>query len=261
MIPKIIHYCWFGRSEKPELAKKCIDSWIRYCPAYKIIEWNEDNCDFSTAPAFVHKALKAQNWAFVSDYVRLKVVYEYGGVYLDTDVELIRPLDPLLNNKIYFGVQEDLHPATGLGFGSEKGIPFLKELMSTYESSHISSQDSLDMIPCPDRDLEVFLVHGFIMDGREQTLDGYIHIYPTDYFCPVSFDLYKKNFTPNTISIHWYAASWHPVYGKKGRLYRIIRKKMCIAADYILHIPNRIGMKVLGMERYEHLKTVIKNKR
>ncbi|HAL58718.1 MAG TPA: hypothetical protein DCP64_04460, partial [Sarcina sp.] len=105
-----------------------------------------------------------------------------------------------------------------------------------------------------------FLAHGFIVDDREQTLDGYIHIYPTDYFCPVSFDSSKKNFTPNTISIHWYAASWHPVYGKKGRLYRLVRKKSRIAADYILHIPNRIGRKVLGMERYEHLKKKLKKK-
>ena len=101
MIPKVIHYCWFGGGKKPKLAKKCISSWKTYCPGYKLIEWNESNYDLSSAPQFVREAAEAKKWAFVSDYVRLQVVYQYGGIYLDTDVELLRNIDFLLDQTGY----------------------------------------------------------------------------------------------------------------------------------------------------------------
>ena len=129
MIPKIIHYCWFGRNPKPELAVKCIKSWKKRCPDYEIIEWNEDNFDISSCPLYVRQAYEAKKWAFVSDYVRLKVVYDEGGVYLDTDVELKKGLDALLAYDAYFGFEDGTHVNTGLGFGAVKGAPILKEMM------------------------------------------------------------------------------------------------------------------------------------
>ena len=107
MIPKIIHYCWFGRNPKPKLAEKCIKSWKKYCPEYEIIEWNEDNYDLSSAPLYVRQAYEAKRWAFVTDYIRLQVIYENGGIYLDTDVELRKSLDPLLVHQAYFGFEDE----------------------------------------------------------------------------------------------------------------------------------------------------------
>lgn len=124
MIPKKIHYCWFGRNPLPELAVRCIESWKKYCPDYEIIEWNEDNYDINKI-SYVKEAYQARKWAFVTDYVRLDVVNQYGGIYLDTDVELLKSLDPLLKYKSFFGMEEGKFIATGLGFGAEKGTKIL----------------------------------------------------------------------------------------------------------------------------------------
>ena len=126
-IPKVIHYCWFGDKELPKLAKKCIKSWNKYCPDYKIVCWTEDNFDV-TCNRYVHEAYKAKKWAFVSDYVRLKVVYDNGGIYLDTDVELIKPIDDLIENSGFMGFDEKGIIATGLGFGAEAGNKIIYEL-------------------------------------------------------------------------------------------------------------------------------------
>ena len=131
-IPKIIHYCWFGGKPKPELAEKCIKSWKKHCPDYEIREWNEDNYDLAAAPLYVRQAYEAKKWAFVTDYVRLQVVYECGGIYLDTDVELKKNLDSLLGYSAYFGFEDGKWIATGLGFGAEQGTPILQELMDDY---------------------------------------------------------------------------------------------------------------------------------
>lgn len=258
MIPKVIHYCWFGEGKKNKLVKKCINSWKKYCPDYKIIEWNEKNYDLSFAPLFVRQALEAKQWAFATDYIRLQIVYEHGGIYLDTDVELVKSLDSLLYNKLYFGIQSDFHPATGLGFGAEKGVPFLKELMSTYENCSFIAQDGYDLTPCTERDIHVFLAHGLIMDGTDQMLDGYIHIYPKNTFNPLINGSYLKHLTEDTISIHWYASLWFTKKQKKSFALKRIRKTIDIIIDYIVHIPNRIGRMLLGSKRYDKLKKTIK---
>lgn len=138
MIPKIIHYCWFGRNPKRKLERKCIESWKKFCPDYQIIEWNEDNYDLESAPMFVRQAIEAKKWAFATDYIRLKVIFEYGGVYMDTDVELVKPLDSVLDNTVYFGLQYSnsiiMSINSGLGFGTEKHTGFQHELMAIYES-------------------------------------------------------------------------------------------------------------------------------
>ena len=130
MIPKIVHYCWFGRGEKPKLAEKCIKSWHRYCPDYKFIEWNEDNYDIALAPVFVQDAVKAKKWAFAVDYIRYQVIYEHGGIYFDTDVEVLKNFDSFRRNKAFFFFLFNKYIASGLGFGAEKGTPILQELMN-----------------------------------------------------------------------------------------------------------------------------------
>ena len=133
MIPKTIHYCWFGRNPKPALAQKCIQSWKKHCPDYTIMEWNEDNYDISSAPLYVRQAYEARKWAFVTDYVRLHVVHDHGGIYMDTDVELKKNPDALLEYSAYFGFEDGQYVNTGLGFGAIPGHPFLKEIMADYE--------------------------------------------------------------------------------------------------------------------------------
>mgnify|MGYP001780597132 FL=1 len=118
MIPKKIHYCWFGRGIKPELARKCIQSWEKYCPDYEIIEWNEDNFDINQYP-YLRWCYENRKWAFLSDFARLLVVYQNGGIYFDTDVELIRTPDELLMCNAFYGFENDENIATGLGFGAE----------------------------------------------------------------------------------------------------------------------------------------------
>lgn len=130
-IPKVIHYCWFGGNLKPELIQKCIASWRKFCPDWEIIEWNESNFDVNFCP-YAEKAFKEKRWAFLTDAARLKIVYEHGGVYLDTDAELIRSIEPLMNGRAWFGYATATEIGTGLGFGAEPKHWFIQKLLDQY---------------------------------------------------------------------------------------------------------------------------------
>ncbi|MBQ3795648.1 MAG: glycosyl transferase [Butyrivibrio sp.] len=205
-IPKKIHYFWFGGNEKNSKVKKCISSWKKFCPDYEIIEWNEENYDYKKHP-FMLKAYNEGKWAFVSDYARLDVLYSQGGIYLDTDVELIRGIDDLLHNHAYIGFEKEDHVADGLGFGGEAGFPLFKEMMECYD-------DLDEYVESPRLRTKVCIAHGLRTDGSRQNVDG-MEVYPIDYFCPKSFTTGQVNITGNTRSIHHYDASWHPRQGKK----------------------------------------------
>ena len=253
MIPKTIHYCWFGRSKKPRIVEKCIRSWKRYCPEYTIIEWNEDNYDLESAPLFVKQAIEAKKWAFASDYVRIKVVYEYGGFYLDTDVELIQSLDGLIHNRVYFGFMIDnQRVATGLGFGAEKGSPILAEIMRLYEDKPFKlANNTYDLTTNSRKETGLLIAHGLKPDGSEQLLDNSIHIYPYDFFCPRHWNWgIPLKTTKNTISIHWHEMSWLSDEVREARKKKRIRDRI----DYIIHFPNRLCMRIMGMERNEQMK-------
>lgn len=257
MIPKTIHYCWFGHNPKPKLALKCIKSWKKKCPDFQIIEWNEDNFDISACPLYVRQAYELKKWAFVTDYVRLKVVYDYGGIYLDTDVELLKNLDHLLQNHAYFGFEDGLHIATGLGFGAEKGIGILKELMDDYaEIPFILEDGEYDSTPCPERNTEIFLKHGLIQNDSLQYLDQSILILPSNYLCPIDYQTGQKSVTGNTLSIHWFSASWVTEKERKRRREKINKARL----DRAAHLPNIIGKKVLGEKNYKRIKRLIKKK-
>lgn len=254
-IPKTVHYCWFGRNPKPKLAEKCIKSWKKYCPDYEIIEWNEENFDLSACPVYVRQAYERKKWAFVTDYVRLKVVYEHGGIYLDTDVELKKPLDMLLPYSAYFGFEDDVHINTGLGFGAEKGHPLLNELMQDYEDiSFVQADGALDVLPCPQRNAPVFLRHGLRPDNSRQILKDNILILPSEYLCPLSYLDGQKQLTENTISVHWFGASWQSKAERDRHKADIRKAKKARCTHFLLHIPHRLLRSMLGDERYEALK-------
>lgn len=211
-IPKVIHYCWFGRGEIPEKALKCIESWKKYCPDYEIKCWNEDNYDINKN-VFIKQAYENRKFAFVSDYARLDIIYNYGGIYFDVDVEVIKNIDQLLEHKGFFGLGEvegKYYVSSGLGFGAEKNLSFLKEIMLVYESCNFILEDgTMNIKPCPIITNEVILdKKGLIIDGNKFYNMDDIVIYPTDYFDPKSYDTGKINITENTMTIHHYDGSW-----------------------------------------------------
>lgn len=254
-IPKIIHYCWFGGNKKPKLAEKCIKSWKKYCPDYQIIEWNEDNFDISSCPLYVRQAYESKKWAFVTDYVRLKVVYDNGGIYLDTDVELLKNLNELLCNKAYFGFESGKYIATGLGFGAEKNATILADIMRQYsEISFIHENGKIDDLSCPMRNTEVFLEYGLIQNDSKQMLKGDILILPTRYLCPISYDTGKMTISKDSYSIHWFSGSWMTNEQKQYNKMKKRREDI----DYIVHAPNRFIRKLLGDDKFHALKQRIK---
>ncbi len=260
-IPKIIHYCWFGRNPKPALAEKCMKSWKKYCPDYQIIEWNEENYDISACPLYVRQAYEAKKWAFVTDYVRLDVVYRHGGIYLDTDVELKKPLNTLLEYPGYLGFEEGIHVNTGLGFGAGKGLLLLKELMDDYaEIPFVRKDGSFDTLPCPVRNTQILLRHGLAQNDSEQILDDGVLVLPSRYLCPISYRDGKKRIVRDTISIHWFQASWQTAQQQEKHKKDAAKIRRDAAMDRLIHCPNRLGRAVLGNDIYEQLKRKLKKR-
>ena len=206
MIPKKIHYCWFGRGKLPELAVKCIESWKRHCPEYEIIEWNEDNFDINCCP-YVKEAYENKKFAFVTDYVRLYAMYTQGGIYMDTDVEVLKNLDAFLVHQGFSGFESDTHVLTGI-MAAEKGFPLFKELLEYYDGRHFVKEDgSLDTTTNVVTITAILLKKGFVPNGMFQIVDGFA-LYPRDYFCPLEDAtgvMYKSD---NTATIHWFNKSW-----------------------------------------------------
>lgn len=205
MIPKKIHYCWFGGKEKPKLAKKCIDSWEKYCPDYEIIEWNEDNFDLDVND-YVRYCYRNKKWAYLSDYVRLFVVNEYGGVYLDTDVELIASIDELLHREAFYSFENDVYVNTGLGFGAEKGHITVKKMLHEYQKLHPNGDEMFHFAGCPKLNTDALVKLGLRLDGTLQTVSGAV-ILPCEYMNPYDDLVGRLNKTEKTISIHWYSKS------------------------------------------------------
>lgn len=203
MIPKIIHYCWFGRGEKPAMVNKCIESWKKYCPDYKIIEWNEDNFDVYQNP-YTKYCYDNKKYAFLSDYVRLLVVYHEGGIYYDTDVELIKPIDSLLNNKAFVGFEINEFVNTGIGFGAEKNNSAIKLMINEYDKLLDGENGT---VGCPILNTEAIKKIGLKLNGETQYL-GEITVYSSEYFNPYDAPTGVLSKTCNTYSIHWFSASW-----------------------------------------------------
>lgn len=150
-IPKVIHYCWFGHNEKPEIVLKCMESWKKFCPDWEIIEWNEDNIDVNFC-SYSARAYKQKRWGYVPDPIRMKIIYEHGGVYLDTDVELVNSLDELLDYSAWFGYGTDTQINTGSGFGAEKGNPLIKSVLEHY----VNLDDNCRFMVCTEQEEQVY---------------------------------------------------------------------------------------------------------
>lgn len=225
MIPKTIHYCWFGGNKMPKLAKKCIKSWKKKCPDYEIICWNEKNFDINKCPLYVRQAYENKKWAFVTDYVRLKIIYEQGGIYLDTDVEVLKNFDEFLKYEAFFGIEDAKYINTGCGFGAVSKNDVVKEIMEQYNTiSFIKEDKTFDIIPCTMRNTEIFLKHGFKLNDEFQLIKNNIAIFPSEFFSPINYITKEKKITQNTCSIHWFSASWIPWKIKiKKRAYEILK--------------------------------------
>lgn len=214
-IPKVIHYCWFGGASLPKSVQRCIKSWNVFCPDYEIKEWNESNFDVS-ANRYAREAYEQRKWAFVSDYARLKIIFDQGGIYMDTDVELLRPLDVLLELEGFMGFQDRTLVASGLGFGAVQGHPVIAALLEDYRDIPFVLPDgTLDTTPCPKRNTERLKILGLRPDNSLQTLQG-VRILPSDYLCPMDYYSSKVNITENTISIHHFDASWTSAKSKRS---------------------------------------------
>lgn len=216
MIPKVIHYCWFGGNPLPESARQCIASWRKYMPGYEIKEWNESNFDVASI-AYTREAYRLKKYAFVSDYARFCILYREGGLYFDTDVELIAPLHNIVERGPFMGCEarQDGHDAggscivaPGLGLGAPAGLELYGHIIDWYRSHHFVTWDGkftgtvVDVVSnllasLPARQLE---------NGLRQV--GDIFIYPPEYFCPKNYFTGELHITPATRSIHHYAATW-----------------------------------------------------
>ncbi|MGL5963029.1 MAG: glycosyltransferase family 32 protein [Fusobacteriaceae bacterium] len=199
MIPKKIHYCWFGKNEKPEIVKKCIESWKKILTDYEIIEWNETNFDID-CNSYVKEAYKRKKYAFVSDYVRVEKLYKHGGIYLDTDVEVFKSFDEFLDNSSFWGFEEDNYIATST-IGAEEKNPIIEEFLKFYDGRDFSQVTNVVVVT------DILNRHGIKMDGSYQKIEG-ITVYPQEYFSPYDYINYYSKKTEKTVAIHHFYKSW-----------------------------------------------------
>ncbi len=206
VIPKIIHYCWFGGKKFPELIERCMKSWREKLSGYKMICWSTENFDVNIC-RYTKEAYEAGKYAFVSDYVRLYALYQCGGIYLDSDIEVIKTFDDLLGNEAFTGF-ENLHSVATCIFGSEKGNPIFKEFLEYYENKPFILKDgSYDLTPNPIPITACCVKHGLVTNGQTQNLN-HIKIYAMDYFCPYNRATEERNITENTYCIHYFKGTW-----------------------------------------------------
>lgn len=238
---KIIHYCWFGNSEKPKLVKKCIASWEKHLPDYEIKEWNEQNFDLNECE-FIKGAYADKNFAFVSDYVRANVLYKYGGIYLDTDVEVLKSFNPFLSNKVFLGFEEKNFVGTCV-MGCEKESDFLKDYIGYYRSIKYFNDDGTKY-----HNTNVVYItklledKGLIRNNEEQIVDGYIKIYPRSYFSPYDYINGISYIDSTSVAIHHFAQLWLP---KRTRIKSEVKK-------YI--------SKLIGGERIKKMREISQHK-
>ncbi len=227
MIPKIIHYCWFGGNQLPEIAVKCIDSWKKFFPDYEIKEWNESNFDVNSIP-YIKEAYKAKKYAFVSDYARFWILYKYGGLYFDTDVEVVKNMDVIIQRGPFMGCENDaINGATtigvnpGLGLGVNPGLGLYKEILEYYSGlSFINKNGSYNQMTVVEHVTELLIKHGLkSIDGIQECAG--IYIYPKEFFCPLDYRTGELKITENTYTIHHYMASWHT---NKQHLFEVVAK-------------------------------------
>lgn len=246
MIPKVIHYCWFGGKEKPELVRKCIDSWKKYCPDYEIQEWNEQNWNVNLCQ-YTKEAYESKKWAFISDVARLEIIYTEGGIYLDTDVELIKSLDSLLVYDLYFGFENPNGINTGIGFGGTKSHYVLKELLYDYLDRPLiyPGQTRIDVCTKIQTSSLRRIFPQLRMDGSHQVYNN-VAFLPEDYLNPYT------GVTQSSISIHHSALSWmgdkqremNNTYSKRHSKFAKIVLRFIRNPQYTIWIEKHLGKKI-----------------
>ncbi len=238
-IPKVIHYCWFGPKPLPKQYMQYIETWKLKCPDFEIKEWNDKNFDYTTNQ-YCHEAYEVGQWAFVSDYARLKILYDYGGIYLDTDVEVLKDLTPLIKDGVGFiGFQNPYEVTTGLGFAAAPHNIVVREMLAIYDGRSFYDNDGrYNLIPCPVANtyalIKMGLKIGVDYAGTIQHLYG-IKIYPEEYFDPLDENTGKLQCTANTFTVHRYSASW---YSRSSRMKAKI--KTLLPAWYLKYRLKRI---------------------
>ena len=223
-IPKTIHYIWFGRGEKSDLINSCVAQNKNILANWKFIEWNEDNYNIN-ACRYIKEAYEAKKYAFASDYARFDILYKNGGVYLDTDVELLKafPNEYLLDEG-FSGVESNNKIAPGLVFACKAKNPLVREILEDYQKDNFLMENgSYNLETVVDRVTRIFKRHGFQITGEKQELDGFL-IYPCEYFCAYDFVTDEFDITSKTVSIHHYTATWVPLKSKiKKKIQKYIR--------------------------------------
>lgn len=240
-IPKVIHYCWFGGKPLPKLAQHCIDSWKEYFPDYEIKQWDETNFNIKEV-AYISEAYEHKKWAFVSDYVRFYVLYNYGGIYFDTDVEVIKPFDNIVKNGNFLGCEKKknetdlLSIAPGLCIGAEPKLDIFKELLEIYDNKHFVNLDgSYNMTTVVEYTTELMKKRGFCGNGLVEFVSD-IWIYPPEYFCPMDPWSGKIEIEEETYSIHYYTASWQSSYLRfKTKVKRLMGKDLSDKIEKVKH--------------------------
>jgi mannosyltransferase OCH1-like enzyme len=220
MIPKVVHYCWFGRGQMPKMALKCIDSWKRYLPDYQLKLWNEDNFDLNIN-TYALEAYQTRKFAFVTDYVRLFVLYNEGGIYMDTDVEVLKSLDGFLLLPAFSGFEGEKYVPTGI-MASEKGGKWVEEQLDYYKEKHFILPDgSFDLTTNTQIISNIMESNGFILKNSYQIYKDCMHVFPYDYFSPLQYG--KILTTENSHCIHHFASSWNP---DRRKIKKFILKKI-----------------------------------
>lgn len=268
-IPKIIHYCWFGGNPLPDLAIKCIESWKKYCPDYEIKEWNENNFDINSCD-YIREAYAKKRWAFISDYARFKILYEFGGLYFDTDVELIHEIDDLISKGPFMGeemgisdaLSKNFTVAPGLGLAANPGLDLYKEIINYYEGIHFINEDGEEILldTVVTKTTRLLAEHGFAGNGSVEEVNG-IFIYPPDFFCPKNFRTGELCITENTRSIHYYTASW---LNKKENRWNNV--ELWIGKHFGVNFRTRLKKNIIwitvsNVYKYGIKKTIMKIKR
>lgn len=266
MIPKIIHYVWLGDpNKKPKLLFDCIESWKKFCPDYQIMEWNENNISFSES-IYAREAYEKKKYAFVADYIRIKVLNEYGGIYLDTDVEITKSFDDLLENEFLISFENEVHLETAI-LASTKGHPFTKQIIDFYLKYPFVYKDKPDTTPAP-----VLLTHflrknyGLKLKNRYQKLNNLqepdqptVTALPTEYFCPINYTTKEMKKTENTYAIHYFSATWFSGKMKtrekflKG-IYKTLGKKIfsSFTKSYVNSVSRKVEKRLKKIEKKEN---------
>ncbi|WP_078545765.1 glycosyltransferase family 32 protein [Litchfieldia alkalitelluris] len=245
-IPKIIHYCWFGPKKMPENVLKCMESWSEFLPDYKIILWNEKNFDVN-CNLYVTQAYEAQKYAFVTDYVRLYVLLNYGGIYMDTDVEVLRNLDPFLEHSAFSGTESEKYVPTGI-IGAKKNHPWIKRLFRYYDTANFKNSDgSLNLRTNVQVITEITLKeYGWIPEDKTQKIKDDVYLYSSEFFCPYNWLTKELKLTNNSYCIHHFHGSWITRKSFISRLRSSIHNSLYTILNHFL-----------GRKRYESFKKLI----